>query len=67
MRRRWRCALRLHYPALYADYHYFEPPDPYWHCAECGVDCYPLRWRIMDRIWETRLGDWWISRGMKDE
>lgn len=65
----WRCFLRLHHPGLWADYSGwdYEPPEPYWHCEVCGVDCYPLRWRIEERFWETRLGDRILARQIDKE
>lgn len=65
----WRCAIGIHRHGLWADYSGwdYEPPDPYWHCVVCGEDGYPLRFRISDAWWASRLGAWVARKRWPDE
>jgi hypothetical protein len=60
----WRCAIGLHYAGWWdPNSSYDEPPDPWWHCAECEVMLMAgtLRGRLISWLFETRIGEWYAD------
>lgn len=54
----WRCMVGLHYPEYgNTSWSYFDPPEYGYFCGECLDDVLPLRYRISEWFYSTRLGE----------
>lgn len=64
LRARPRCVVGLHYGGTIARYYgYYEPTEYVFGCVECEDDDWqPLRWRVMERIFETDIMQDYIAR-----
>jgi hypothetical protein len=59
----WRCFFRLHTYEFYSRPNWARDDlDEGWSCVRCDKEGEPQSWRYWSRLWDTRLGQWWIER-----
>ena len=56
--REWRCMVGLHYPEwMNTSWGYWDPPEYAYGCGVCTEEALPLRYRISEWFFNTRIGE----------